>query len=202
MAAIIPRQIRAVDPYSESRFADNYNLRSRMVTGGRDVILFPDSFAITQAVNGTSFTVGPGVAIVDDVLIHITEDTVFDLSADTDAWLDPDMTGTPIPSGETSEFFLDLYLYYKNARTIPAPVAKLGLVRRGLTDPTIDTSDFLPIANITVQVNITNVYSYPALWDSNVNCGVIRINSETGLPYWYENWAGTSTTDEALTITP
>lgn len=193
---IIPQQIRAVDPYSESRFSDNYNLRSRMVTGGRDVILFPDSFAITQNPNKTSFTVGPGVAIIDDVLVHVLEETEFDLSADTDAMMDASQVSPPIPEGETGEFYLDLYIYYKYARTIPAPVARLGLIRRGLTDPVIDPGDMLPIAYITVKVTITNIIQPPALWDTDVNCGVIR-EGTLGLA-WYMEWTGDSPGDEPL----
>lgn len=197
---ITPQQIRAVDPYSESRFSDNYNLRSRMVTGGRDVILFPDSFAITQNPNNLEFTVGPGVAIVDDVLIHILESTTFDLSSDDDAMMDASQTSPPIPTDETNEFYLDLYIYYKHARTIPAPSARMGLIRRGLNDPIVGPGGMLPIAYITVEVSITNIIQPPSLWETDVNCGVIRMGT-LGLA-WYTEWLGDSPNDEPLTIVP
>lgn len=200
---VTPNQIRAVDPYSESRFSDNYNLRSRMVTGGRDVILFPDSFAITWTPDSTSFIVGPGIAIMDDVLVHIMEDTEFDLSNDTNAMIDNSQSSPPIPTDETSEFQLKLCLQYKYARTIPPQSAQLGLIRVGLPgDPVIDPDSYLLIADITVHLGITNIIITPSLWESDIDCGVIRIDPDTSQPYWFLNWTGTSTKDEPLTILP
>src|SRR3972149_9045525 len=119
MALTPPEQIRSIDPYSENRFSSTINRFTRIYTGGTDCIVHPDSFQITDASDSTSVTYiafTSGMAIKDDVLIHITESGVgVDLLDDTH-YLDE----TP---GPITEGYYYLVLWYNHTRSYPAPKA-------------------------------------------------------------------------------
>ena len=121
MAITAPVQERAVDPYSGNRYSSIINRLSRIVTNGQDVILYPfQSFSLTR-VNDTTVTVGPGVCVKDDVLIHIKESFTLDFD-DNDYYIDEigDME---------SEGYYYIVLQYFYARSLPAPKAWIRLIR-------------------------------------------------------------------------
>lgn len=121
MSVTIPEQLRSIDPWSESRFSDNYNLRSRLMTKGEDVIVFKDSFALSIE-DSTTIAVGPGIAIKDDTMIHITESQSIDLyngGATTGYGVDKD---PPIHYSATP-YYTYMVLNYRYARAMPSPSA-------------------------------------------------------------------------------
>ena len=121
MPVTTPEQLRSIDPWSESRFSDNYNLRSRLLSKGQDVVVFKDSFALSIA-DSTTLTVGPGIAIKDDAMIHITESQDIDLfnAGVADGYgvdVDPPIH-TP-----GSTYYTYLVLNYTYTRSMPSPSA-------------------------------------------------------------------------------
>jgi len=121
MALIAPLQERSVDPYSNRRFSSVLNRITRIASGGRDVILFPNqSFRLTF-LNYKEVEVSNGICIKDDVLIHITEDFNLDFS-DNDYYVDD----SDAMSTVGTYFIVLSYIY---ARKLPAPVAQIQIIR-------------------------------------------------------------------------
>lgn len=130
MALTAPLQERSVDPYSNRRFASVLNRMTRIASGGRDVILFPNqSFRLTL-LNYKEVEVSNGMCVKDDVLIHITEDFHLDFS-DNDYYVDD--SGAMTQSG--SYFIVLSYIF---ARSLPAPRAWIQIIRRTGTEGELD----------------------------------------------------------------
>ena len=202
--AIIPQQLRSVDPWSENRFSDNYNIRSRMLTGGADSIVFLESFTITQT-DDTIITVGPGVAIKDDVLIHITETVTMNLAVNQGYSYNNE--GEPPITDPDGDYVLHLCLNYHYARSIPAPQAKYVLIKYPNTH--FSTINHLWLGRITVvggiitdcstlairipDTDLGTVYERHTIDPINgyaqINGGVVRPAVPNGTPDgWYEEW--------------
>lgn len=201
---VIPNQLRSVDPWSENRFSDNYNLRSRMLTSGVDAIVYPDSFTITR-MSDTVIRIGAGVAIKDDVMLHIMDLVTIDLTA-ADGYMYGG-EGEPPISNPLGAFNLHLLLTYNYNRSIPAPSARYNFTRY----PEVH---FLPVNHLWLGrvfgMNnvITGVSTEPIRIPDNetgivyqrhvidpltgyttVNGGVIRPPTPGGSPDgWYEEW--------------
>jgi len=143
MAVTIPDQLRSIDPWSESRFSDNYNLRSRLLTKGNDVVVFKDSFALSIA-DSTTLTVGPGIAIKDDAMIHITEAQSINLygtggGVATGYGVDAD----PPIHYSASDYYTYLVLNYRYARSMPSPSASYRCIEDMATYFTTDNHMYL-----------------------------------------------------------
>lgn len=131
--AIIPQQFRSIDPWSENRFSDNYNLRSRMLTGGHDCVIFLDSFnmAITSSPPSPPvLVIGPGLAIKDDVMIHILEDTTMNLTV-AEGYVYNNIGDTPIIPMNALQG-LNIVLTYQYARSMPSPTATINIIKDNL----------------------------------------------------------------------
>jgi len=131
---VAPTQERSVDPYSNNRFSSVINRLTRVVTGGKDIIIFPNtSFRIRKSEDPekqyTNIVISSGVAVKDDVLIHITqEDYELDLT-NNDNYVDKD-------GGMTSAGFYYIVLYYVYATRYPHPNAYYKVIRDiSLFDP-------------------------------------------------------------------
>lgn len=139
-----PNQIRAIDPLSHRRFSDVYNLKSRILTGGEDVIIHPSkSFLLDEEkttpliYDSTSggildqffgysgkIHISEGLVIKDNVLIHINEETEINLNEDKLSYLIEE------------EFVLNeienplfLFLQYDYKKTYPPQKARYILIR-------------------------------------------------------------------------
>jgi len=121
MAITAPVQERAVDPYSSNRYSSIINRLSRIVTSGSDVILYPfQSFQLTR-LSDTEISVGPGMCIKDDVLIHIKETFALDFE-DNAHYIDDDYA-----MDSAGYYYMVLQYYY--ARSLPAPRAWIKIIR-------------------------------------------------------------------------
>lgn len=121
MALTAPLQERSVDPYSNRRFSSVLNRITRIASGGRDVILFPNqSFRLTL-LNYKEVEVSNGICVKDDVLIHVTEDFNLDFS-NNDYYVDDSDAMT-----QASDYFIVLSYVY--ARKLPAPRAWIQIIR-------------------------------------------------------------------------
>lgn len=130
MALTAPLQERSVDPYSNRRFASVLNRITRIASGGRDVILFPNqSFRLTH-LNYREIEVSSGICVKDDVLIHITEDFDVDFS-NNDYYVDDS-------GGMTQEGYYFIVLSYVFARSLPAPRAWIQIIRNTGTEGELD----------------------------------------------------------------
>lgn len=133
--AIAPAQTRSVDPWHENRFTNTYNLRSRLFTGGQNIIVFPESFKlrVTDPIS-TSFSIDPGITITNDVLIHITESKTIDLSTEASGLLIDSPALAPIPYLQsitpalTEDVYLHVVITYKYARSIEPQVAQYNII--------------------------------------------------------------------------
>ncbi len=130
-----PTQERSVDPYSNNRFSSVINRLTRVVTGGKNAIIFPGtSFRIQKSEDPekefTSIVITSGVAVKDDVLIHITQDD-FELDlTDESNYIDQD-------GGLDTAGFYYIVLYYFYARRYPHPQAYYKILKNtNLFDPT------------------------------------------------------------------
>jgi hypothetical protein len=134
MGLLNPTQKRSLDPYDSNRWSSVINRFTRIVTGGRDVILKPEeSFQLTvredpvdpEGISYTSVTVSSGLCIKDDVLIHITEDYIIDFE-DRLFYVD---------SSEEDDYMIDstgyyiLVLEYIYSRSLPSPVAYFRIIK-------------------------------------------------------------------------
>lgn len=114
MALQVPKQQRSVDPYSDNRFSQIINRFTRIVSSGKNLILFPDdSFKMIRYDWGT-VKITPGVFVKDDVLIHITEDFYLNLT-DNESYIDG--------IGMDREGYYYLVIKYSYVRSLPAPQA-------------------------------------------------------------------------------
>lgn len=206
MSVTVPSQLRSIDPYSENRFSDNYNIRSRMITGGKDVVLFSESFRF--AITGDyTFTIKPGIAIKDDVMIHIMEDVDVDIRTNQGLMITT-QSEPPIRVDVPTPYQIHIFLKYTYARTQPPPEATYEFIRSGtnpdslLQNYTIVKHMWLGCVNIVegiidgISIQDTPVtegentvifrrryYFSPFGGFLNINCGVIREDEE-----WYDEW--------------
>lgn len=204
MSLTIPNQIRSIDPWSENRFSDNYNLRSRMLTGGKDVILFFESFKMKKTGDHT-FQVDAGLFIKDDVMIHVLEDTEIDISKNQGLMVSG-LSEPPLVTDSVSDYYIHLFINYKYVRSQPPPQARFELIRSGVPTESINQhySDIRHMWLGRVRVEdgiITNVSEAPiVVGDPDItlrrrylvsplsgymviNCGVIRDDQN-----WYADW--------------
>lgn len=201
----IPNQIRSVDPWSENRFSDNYNVRSRILTAGRDSVVYLESFAITKT-GDTTITIGPGLAIKDDVLIHILETTTIDL-ASIQGYVISGEGEPPIADPLADDVVLHICLHYHYSRSIPAPTAKFVIIKNPNEHFTEVNHMWLGRVHVTNNVitqctklayrtpdtELGTVYERrtidPLLGYTQVNGGVVRPAVPGGTPVgWYEEW--------------
>jgi len=121
MSISAPEQERAVDPYSSNRYSSIINRLSRIVTSGSDVILYPFQSFILTRLNDTTVSIGPGICIKDDVLIHIKESFTVDFD-DNDYYID-EIGDMELPG------YYYIVLQYAYAKSLPAPKAWIRLIR-------------------------------------------------------------------------
>ncbi len=204
--AIIPEQVRSVDPWSENRFSNNYNIRSRILTGGKNTVVFLDSFKITK-LSDTKIKIGPGVAIKDDVMVHIMEDVTINLIADEGYVLSGEGE-PPIPAPDV-DIILHVCLNYHYFRSIPAPDARYVIIKYPTAH--FKVADHLWLGRIhvvnnkivevtTEPIRLPNeeggtVFSRscidPLMGYTTFNGGVIRTEHPEEDPQnyqWFENW--------------
>ncbi len=94
----VPTQERTLDPFSSNRYSSSYNRFSRVITRGVDCILFNDiSLPITRT-DDTTITVGSGICVKDDVVIHITQDDYQIDMTNWDFYVDANTGGNPMDS--------------------------------------------------------------------------------------------------------
>lgn len=119
-----PIQERSVDPYSNNRFSSVINRLTRVVTGGKHLIIFPStSFLISKSSTPeTSVLISSGVAVKDDVLIHVTEED-FELKFDVNEnYIDN-------VGGMTIEGLYYIVIDYVYTRTYPHPKAYYKIIK-------------------------------------------------------------------------
>lgn len=78
----VPIQVRSIDPYDKRRTSREQNLKSRVLTMGRSVILYETS-SFAPTIYGTAkqkIRISPGLCIIDDVLIHIENSWTIDIT--------------------------------------------------------------------------------------------------------------------------
>ena len=76
MALTPATQVRSIDPFDSKRYARTHNFKTRMWTMGNNYVLFLDSF-IGSIYNVYNARFTPGLAVMSDVMIHITETKTF-----------------------------------------------------------------------------------------------------------------------------
>jgi len=120
---IVPNQVRSVDPWCEHRFTTGLNRRIRIFTGGKkNSILYNESFKLTNPDgNIHKIEVSPGLAIVDDVVLHVLDSSIFDftqnLSNIKKYYINEDM-----PQNK-DVFFTHVFLKYKYELSEVPPVS-------------------------------------------------------------------------------
>jgi hypothetical protein len=126
MASVPAQQWRSVDPYAENRWSTVINRISRLITGGEDVIFFPNtSFLFSRTSD-------------------ITENHVLDFE-ETDNYLDS--TG-----GMTAAGWYYIVLYYVYDRKYPAPNAYYRIIKdRDILEDYSDNFIYLGAINIEVD---------------------------------------------------
>ena len=77
MALLPATQVRSIDPFDSKRFSRTHNLKTRMWTMGNNYVLFPDDSFIGTTHGDYYLDYTPGVAIMSDVMIHITAAKTF-----------------------------------------------------------------------------------------------------------------------------
>jgi len=191
MALTAPTQLRSLDPYSDNRFSNVINRMTRIVTNGKDVILFPQySFPVTRT-SATTLTVGPGLCIKDDTLIQITSDYVIDISSNDyyeDASGGADSVGT---------YYLVMRYIYN--RTLPVPKAYFKLIKdiTNLYDLGTLSDSYLFIAAVKIVFNSSyeistasdNILFYD---DATATELITNGDMETGSPP--SSWTGNNAT--------
>jgi hypothetical protein len=207
MSITVPNQLRSVDPWSENRFSDNYNIRSRILTGGKDVVLIPDSFKLTKTSDYT-INIKPGIAIKDDVMIHIMEEFDIDIRENEGLMVDGQIE-PPRRESVHTPYLIHIFLKYTYARSQPPNEASYELIRSnianesflrrytpikhmwlgyiGIVNRVIDTVsefDSIFVEGDDVDVHIKRLYYY-GLFGGNltINCGTIREDAQ-----WYTDW--------------
>lgn len=156
---LYPTQLRSVDAYGSDRYASAINRQSRIISGDQNVILTFDDGEIESpsalsvfpvwydSSNGISEStvynysryakVGPGIAIINDVVVHVTADTTTN-----DGWVyldvnnadnyllypsDDPYPGHPPEDSETAYYLL--VLVYNFSRAYPAIQARYFFVK-------------------------------------------------------------------------
>ena len=151
-----PRQIRSIDPTSHKRFSDSYNLRSRILTNGEDVIIHPSrSFKFSfrdnvtfiydstgtvideepidffSYVDGTgSFYGYSGILSISEGLV-IKDNVLIHITASTDIDLTKDLDDCLIDSYIEEDMIdtpLFVFLKYKYIKSYPPPKASIALI--------------------------------------------------------------------------
>jgi hypothetical protein len=209
----IPEQLRAIDPWSENRFSNNLNLRSRMITGGRDIIVFEESFNL-EIVNNTTLKVTAGVLVKDDVMVHVMQDTDMDLQNEDD-WIISTQSQPGIPvSAQAEDYDIHVFVEYKYARSIPPAEAKYICIKHGNSNQLLDhynSERHLWLGMVTVltdggtnrlgsysmnpvritdpprEVTFKRTTMNPLGSIDTINCGVVRYDIPPDVD-WFENW--------------
>jgi len=160
MALTAPTQQRAADPFSEYRYSSVINRFTRLITAGNNCIIQgADSFVLT-IIDWKTVTVGPGIFIKDDALVHITDNYNVDFDNQV-FYLDPSDTMSDVG-------YYYIVAQYSYARTLPAPKAYYRIIREDTVFNTL-SSEFVYIGNIYVR------------WDA----GDVRHEVDNALPPYY-----------------
>jgi len=155
---MIPDQIRSVDPFS-SYHSDNVNRFTRIVSGGANVIVKPTSLVASIGGSPTLIRITDGIAIKDDVMIHIEE-------ANGNGYSVVDLTDpiNYIPSSTSpTPNILDVFaptaylvLSYTYAKTSTPPKARL-MVLKDIADFDVDTYIFLAKLTFSAPATLSNL---------------------------------------------
>ena len=154
MALTAPNQERSVDPYSNDRFSSVINRLSRTVTAGEDAILFPDeSFNIDRfGVDSTSdykaVYIDHGLAIKDDLLIHITEDDYELDFTDDDFYVDSS------PGMDTTGWYY-VVLHYNYSRSFPSPKSYYMIIKDTDTYYTGNEDAYIFLAAVHIVYSVS-----------------------------------------------
>jgi len=194
--AVIPNQIRATDPWSENRYTDHLNLRSRIITGGNNIILRNNSFSLGINAEDNKVTIGPGICVIDDVFIHVYEEFEMD-PTDTNYYF---QDSSPISDG-----ILLIYFFYRYHRSLPPSSLSCGFKNIDKVPMNLGnqkTTIFLGYAKLEegiiievgrgpIEVNESYVYTpvseIPCL-RIDLNGGVICRESPEGEFIWIDDW--------------
>ena len=206
----IPEQVRSLDPWNENRFTNNYNVRSRILSKGNDVIVGLDSFKLTASTDPYTFTVGPGMFIKDDVLIHFKDDTIIHTNTE-EGYLEK-VSGWTEPPNSQAPCQLHIVLEYKYARSVPPKQASLSLLKIRTGYEKLDINKFNPVTMMWLgyaQINASGIITIlswkPTLinntttwmrrtivdpWKSEYeyNGGVIRYDDDGTTVGWFNEW--------------
>jgi len=163
---VIPTQVRAVDPFDETRWSQIANRYTRMITNGNNVVLYPDNTFNVTRTNWKTLTVSGGTAIIKDILINIT-DTAYSIDmTDPSFYVDSKFVGAPTgftidtTSGsgvlDSTSVGAEFYLVvdYDYRRTLPVNKAYYKIIRNVDAYFTPNPNDYLFLAAITIS------YSY------------------------------------------
>ncbi|MFW6001804.1 MAG: hypothetical protein ACOCQD_00530 [archaeon] len=184
----VPKQERAVDPFGERRFTSQINRLTRMVTGGKDVVVYPDDSFILTKIDKRKFNVSTGVCIKDDVLIHFTEDLEINAFENTDFFLDD----TP---GVNDEGIYYIVVQYNYARSLPPPKSYIRIIRnKNLYSDNEDNLVFIGCFRVKKYPSVIEFYDPSSSLPSDPNEGDRYIASASGNG-WTEDyiyqWDGT-----------
>jgi len=122
-----PTQSRIVDPNNSLRWADSVNKYTRLITNGENLVLFPDTSFQFKYIDANTLQIGPGVAIIHDMMIQITENYNVDLS-DANFYID-EIAGNAMDAAG----YYYVVLHYEYARRHPAPNAYFKIVKNPVT---------------------------------------------------------------------
>lgn len=173
MASVTPTQYRSVEAYRENRFSSNYNLRNRLITWDRNCIVWKESFKIEKIDTGSlannQIKIYPGVAFVNDVMIHIMADVIITFEQN-EGYMVGNTAEPPInQNGVTivpsnSYFFLVLEVDYGRKDILEG---RYKLIRDVDVDANFDSRDHLFLAKIFYNTDsdtnltyITNIIDY------------------------------------------
>ena len=123
MARVFPEQTRTIDPYSELH-TNSVNKITEFWTRGNNYLLNVKDMRIAYTADGTNdakITVGDGFAVVDNVIINFTSDTVIDPLNDPGLY-----TANTIPDSTGRMYVCADYTYVK---TRPPNEAKIIILR-------------------------------------------------------------------------
>lgn len=150
MALLTPTQTRTLDPYTEERWSSNVNRLTRLVTGGNNIIVQPEtSFRLTIS-DASTVVVHPGLFVKDDCLVHISADYTLDFS-DSTGNLYIDDTG-----GMDQEGYYFILIQYAYTRSLP-PTKAFYRILKSLSAYNLYSSSYIYLGNIRV---VNNAGSY------------------------------------------
>jgi hypothetical protein len=148
-----PDQDRSIDAFSDGRFSSSMNKVVKMVTLN-DMVLFPEQTFKMDIDSTSEITIGEGIFIKDNILVHIQESYQLDFS-DNDYYIDS--TGD---MDEEGYYYIVIKYDYKRQR--PGPKASFYIIRdTSLYDSSIHI--FLGTAKISDSGEsyiIENIYTY------------------------------------------